>query len=94
MNQTLTLLDPTAEQDPIQRVQLPRLPALTGITVGLLDISKPQGNIFLDRIQAHLETQGITIQRYTKPTYTRPAPVALQQQIATECDIIIEALAD
>ncbi len=94
MNQTLTLLDPTAEQDPVQRLPLPRLTSLSGLTVGLLDMSKARGNVFLDRVQTHLEAQGVTVRRYTKPTFARLAPVALQQQIATECDGIIEALAD
>ncbi len=94
MDQSLTLLDPTSEKDPAQRTQLPRLQSLTGLSVGLLDISKARGNIFLDQIQTHLEKHGVNVKRYTKPTYTRPAPVALQQQIATECDAVIEALAD
>ncbi|MCP5099719.1 MAG: hypothetical protein GY943_29550 [Chloroflexi bacterium] len=94
MFQPITLLDPTAEQDPVRRERLPRLPTLTGLTVGLLDISKARGNIFLDQIQTHLEAQDVAVRRFTKPTFARIAPVALQQQIATECDTIIEALAD
>ncbi len=32
--------------------------------------------------------------RYTKPAYTKPAPVDLRHEIATNCDAVIEALAD
>jgi hypothetical protein len=29
-----------------------------------------------------------------KPTFTKPAPIDLRQQIAARCDGVIEALAD
>ncbi|MCB8945036.1 MAG: hypothetical protein H6658_14895 [Ardenticatenaceae bacterium] len=88
------LLDPTAELEPIQREPLPRPASLVGLTVGLLDISKARGDVFLDRLEAHLQGQGMVIRWYKKPTFARVAPVALQQQIAAECDVVIEALAD
>jgi hypothetical protein len=94
MEQTQILLDPTAELEPIQREPLPRPESLAGLTVGLLDISKARGDIFLDRLEERLWAQGITTRRYKKPTFARVAPVPLQQQIATECDVVIEALAD
>jgi hypothetical protein len=67
---------------------------LDGLTIGLLDISKNRGDIFLDRIESHLTERGLTVNRYRKPTFTRPAPVELQQQISAECDAVIEGLAD
>lgn len=94
MQHTTILLDPTAEQSPAHREALPRLKTLTGATIGLLDISKPRGDIFLNRLEAKLIAAGATIHRYRKPTYARVAPVALKQQITTECHAVIEALAD
>lgn len=94
MNQSMILLDPTAELDPVQREQLPRLAQMAGSTIGLLDISKARGDVFLDEVQAQLEALGVSIKRYAKPTFAKVAPVALQQKIATECDAVIEALAD
>ena len=88
------LLDPTAEQRPVQRERRPRPATLDGLTIGLLDISKPRGNIFLNRVAAHLLERGLTVNRYQKPTYVRVAPVDLKHQIVTECDVVIEALAD
>ena len=64
------------------------------MTVGLLDISKPRGNVFLDRIEQRLVEHGAKVKRYTKPTFTKPAPVDLRHEIATECHVVIEALAD
>ena len=89
-----TLLDPTAERSPGTRVPLPRLTSLEGITVGLLDISKPRGDVFIDRLEDLLVQRGVSTRRYRKPTFTRVAPVELKQQIAVECDVVVEALAD
>ena len=89
-----TFLDPTAEREPENRAPLPRPTSLAGKTVGLLDISKARGNIFIDRIEDLLRQKGVATKRYSKPTFTRIAPVELKQQIATECDLVVEALAD
>lgn len=89
-----TLMDPTSERasDKIQPLQ--RLGDLSGKTVGLLDISKPRGDVFLDRLEDLLVQRGVSTKRYKKPTFTRVAPVELKQQIAIECDAVIESLAD
>lgn len=88
------LLDPTSERHVAERERLVRPSSLEGLTVGLLDISKPRGDIFLDRIEERLNGVGATVKRYAKPTFTKPAPVDLRHQIATECHVVIEALAD
>jgi len=89
-----TILDPTGEQTPATRERVARPPSLEGLTVGLLDIRKPRGDVFLDRIEEHLVERGATVQRYAKPTFTKPAPVDLRHEIATSCHAVIEALAD
>ena len=94
MREPTILLDPTAERTSAMRALLARPAALDGLTVGLLDISKACGNVFLDRLDEQLVARGITVKRYRKPTFTRVAPTALKQQIATECNIVIEGLAD
>jgi len=88
------LLDPTAERSPTVRPRLPRPERLDGLTVGILDISKPRGDVFLDRIDERLAERGITVKRYMKPTMARPAPLALRQQIGAEVNLVIEGLAD
>jgi hypothetical protein len=88
------LLDPTAERTPVARPRLARPDALDGKVVGLLDISKPRGDVFLDRIHELLDERGITVKRYMKPTVSRPAPTPLAQQIGTEVNLVIEGLAD
>ena len=88
------LLDPTHERKPARRERLPRLRTLAGVTVGLLDISKARGDLFLDRLEQRLAREGARVRRYQKPTFTKPAPVDLRHQIAVECGAVIEALAD
>ena len=89
-----TVLDPTNESTPAQIEPATRPESLAGLTVGLLDISKPRGNVFLDRVEERLTSLGSTVKRYRKPTFSKPAPVDLRHEIATECDAVIEALAD
>lgn len=88
------LLDPTSERSPAVRERVARLDTLAGKTVGLLDISKPRGDLFLDRLEHHLRERGADVKRYKKPTFTKPAPVDLRHEIAVECDAVVEALAD
>jgi len=94
MTRANILLDPTAETESVSRARLPRPQSLDGLTVALLDISKPRGDVFLDRIEKRMSEKGIAVRRYRKPTVIRPAPVEIQQAIATECDIMFEGLAD
>ena len=89
-----TVLDPTSESRPEQRELVPRPESLDGLTIGLLDISKPRGDVFLDRVEEKLTGLGASVTRFMKPTFTKPAPVDLRHEIATSCDAVIEALAD
>ncbi len=94
MSGTVVVLDPTNEHQSEARERQPRLASVEGRTIGLLDISKPRGDVFLDRIEQKLRERGAEVIRYAKPTFTKPAPVDLRQQIAVECDAVVEALAD
>ena len=91
---SIQVLDPTNETTPQEIQQSERLTSLEGKTVGLLDISKARGDVFLDRVESKLDALGITTIRYKKPTFSKPAPVDLRHEIATSCDAVIEALAD
>jgi len=88
------LLDPTSERSPTKIPRLPRPDSLDGLTIGLLDIAKARGDVFLDRLEELLTERGLEVRRYAKPTFTKPAPIDLRHEIATQCDVVIEALAD
>jgi hypothetical protein len=91
---TRYILDPTGEREVAERGRLDRPASIAGMRIGLLDISKPRGNIFLDQLERRLTADGATVLRFAKPTFTKPAPVDLRHEIATQCDLVIEALAD
>jgi hypothetical protein len=88
------VLDPTGERAPAQRQRLGRPETLAGRTIGLLDISKMRGDVFLDRVAEHLVERGLRVERFAKPTFTKPAPIDLRREISQRCDVVIEALAD
>lgn len=89
------LLDPTDERVPVPRTLATRPERLSGV-IALLDISKPRGNVLLDRLAERLAERlpGLELRRYQKPTFTRPAPDDLRRRIAQECQFVVEALAD
>lgn len=91
---TTILLDPSSEAVPAGRLRAARLTALAGKTIGLLDIAKARGDVFLDQLEARLVERGAEVIRYRKPTFTKPAPIDLRHEIATRCDAVVEALAD
>ena len=94
MNQTLSVLDPTSE-DRSPEIQLSeRIKSIEGSTIGLLDIAKPRGDIFLNQLEKRLTEHGATVLRFMKPTFTKPAPVDLRYENSSKCDAVIEALAD
>lgn len=88
------LLDPTGERQPTQRERVERPVSLDGLTVGLLDISKARGDVFLDRLADRCTDRGWALARFAKPTFTKPAPADLRYEISQSCDVVIEALAD
>lgn len=91
---TTFLLDPTNERRVATMERVGRPESLRGLTVGLLDISKARGDVFIDRLEERLSEMGADVRRYKKPTFTKPAPVDLRHEIATQCQVVIEALAD
>jgi hypothetical protein len=88
------LLDPTGERQPASRQRAARPATLRGLTVALLDISKPRGDVFLDRMEELLAGRGVEVLRFRKPTFAKPAPADLRQEVAARCEAVVEALAD
>ena len=91
----LTILDPTNEAVPLERKITPRPDVIKG-KVAFLDISKPRGNVLLDRLQEAFEQRlpQVDISRFTKPPFSEPAPDALRAEINVSNDFVVEGLAD
>ena len=88
-------LDPT-DSVAVPRKTAPRPSSLDGKVITLLDISKAKGDHLLDRLEELLRERAKpkAIVRKKKPTFARPAPEPLREEIARETDVVIEALAD
>jgi hypothetical protein len=91
----VTLVHPGNESVPQAAAPPPRLASLSGKKLGLLDISKPGGSFFLDRLEKILrERYGVSeIIRAQKPTFAKNALVPVIEQLRS-MDAVIEALAD
>jgi len=91
----LILVNPGNERTDGGGLPARRLDSLDGKTIALLDISKPGGNIFLDRMEVLLrEKHGVTsVIRAMKPTFAKPAPAGVLEALRG-ADAVIEGLAD
>ena len=91
----VTLVHPGNESKPESAPPPRRLDTLQGKKIGLLDISKPGGSLFLDRLEELLRTRyGVAdVVRAKKPTYTKNAPQDVIEQLRG-VDAVVEGLAD
>jgi hypothetical protein len=89
-----TLLDPTGEHEVVARQKAARPATLEGITVGVLDIGKARGDVFLDRFAERLDERGIAVKRYAKPGPSRPAVIETRQRMLAETQVAVIGLAD
>ena len=91
----VTLIDPRGERQSENAKPAPRLSTLAGKNVALLDISKPGGSFFLDRLEQLLKEryQVASVLRVMKPTFAKPAPAGILEQIRS-VDAVVEGLAD
>jgi len=88
------LLDPTGEHQVVARKKAARPQSLDGLTVGLLDIGKARGNVFLDRLDERLTQRGIKVRRYAKPTPSRLVAADTKAKLVNEVQVAVIGLAD
>lgn len=91
MSEYVSPIDDSATQ-PITLAERPA--TLEGRRVVLLDISKAQGDRFLDRIEEQLRAEGAFTHRLVKPTFSRRAPGEVIEQVKIHGDLAVEGLAD
>ena len=91
----VTLVHPGNENATQAAAPPARLPSLSGKKIGLLDISKPGGSFFLDRLETILrEGYGVAdVLRVRKPTFAKNAPTQIIDQLRG-MDAVVEGLAD
>jgi hypothetical protein len=95
MQMPTTLINPMNETPVSASTSPARLRSLQDKTIGLLDISKTGGNLFLDRLERLLRErfQVANVVRTAKPTFAKPAPPGIIEQLRA-MDAVVEALAD
>ena len=86
-NDPYVMLDPTAELSPAVRERVPPPQVLAEAAIGLLSIKKERSDEFLDTLEQRLTERGLKVLRFAKPTYTKPAPEAVIQDIVERCDV-------
>jgi len=91
----ITLVNPMNEAVVKAATPPARLESLAGKKIGLLDISKPGGSFFLDRLAKILRERyhAAEILRAQKPTFSKNAPDPVIEQLRA-ADAVVEALAD
>ena len=92
----VTLLDPSAEDVPDEHALAARLPFLSGATIGLVDNTKHNSDIFLREVEDLLRQQhGVSQVVYVrKANANTPAPPTLLDEVSAPCDAVIHAVAD
>lgn len=92
----LVLVCPVNEPVPTDSALAPRLTALDGKRVGLLDNSKSKAGRLLDAIAAILQAQhGFTaIVRQRKPSASKPAAPEVIDELAKMCDLVLVGVGD
>ncbi len=90
-----TLISPMNETVVSASAPPARLQSLSGKKIGLLDISKPGGSFFFDRLEKVLREryQAADVIRARKPTYSKNAPDPVIDQLRS-ADAVVEGLAD
>jgi hypothetical protein len=91
---TLRIIDPSAGSSGVQ-IQLARRPMdLRGKVVGFIDNTKEQADVIAqamaEGLREHYGVAKVIIRR--KPYFSKPAPVALLEDMASEADVAIAAV--
>ncbi|MBV8086980.1 MAG: hypothetical protein JO247_19405 [Chloroflexi bacterium] len=90
------ILDPTGHHASEQGKLAPRTRGLDGATVGLLNSTKRNSDIFLRAVGDELvKHYGVKeLMEVTKPTFSLPIPPNQIEQMAARCHFIIAGVGD
>jgi hypothetical protein len=88
------LLDPTGEHQVTTRLKAPRPRSLDGIGIGVLDIGKQRGDVYLDRLSAILAERGMRVERYRKPGPGTLVNAEVKASMQAKVGAVVIGLAD
>ncbi len=91
-----TVLNPAAEGTIASQKLAPRLNDLKGVTVGLIDNHKRNADVYLEELAGLLKDRfGVArVINYKKDSQSIPAPGEVLDDLASQCQAIIHAVAD
>ena len=92
----MTLVDPTTEPVVPEFAGAPRLADLKNKRVGVIDDSKVNAKEWLKELTDILDARyGIaSIKYHAKPSASKPADLAIVEELARECDYVIVGVGD
>lgn len=91
------LLDPTGDSERTTNTALaPRPQSLNGLTVGLLDNSKPNGAVILNAVGRELRDRyGVKeVRMFKKGYFGTPVEESVVQQMLHNCDFAVAGIGD
>jgi hypothetical protein len=91
------LLDPTGDSERTTNTALaPRPQALRGLTVGLLDNSKPNGAVILNAVGRELRDKyGVKeVRMFKKGYFGTPVEESVVQKMLHNCDFAVAGIGD
>ena len=90
------VFDPRGRVDAERIMPAPRVAALAGLRLGILDNTKWNANRLLRKTAARLEDQHhfATVNYYRKESFSKNADPALLAAIAAKSDIVLTAIGD
>lgn len=91
------LLDPTGDSDrAVDTTLAPRLRGIRGLTVGLLENTKPNASALLSAVARELQrAHGLRASvMFTKSYFGTPAEASLIQRILHSCDFAVAGIGD
>jgi len=92
----IELLDPIERPTPVPTGLAPRLPTLTGTTIGLLENSKTNSDRLLDHIAETLQREfGVAeVVRKSKRSASFPAPDAVYDELTARAHAVVTGIGD
>lgn len=95
-NLITTVLNPAAEGKAASHRLAPRLSDLEGATVGLIDNHKRNADVYLEELAELLKGKfGVArVVNYRKDSQSIPSPKEVLDDLASQCQAVIHAVAD
>ena len=96
MSEKITILDPVSVPKTKKIALNPRFKSVKGLRLAVVDNTKPNFNIFMDRVcELLVEKHGVaSVARYVKPGRTVGVAHNVVAEIKANCDFAIAGLGD